>query len=183
MEQRLDTYSKFPSGMQEYLESYGFHFSKKLYEWAVSKMKVKDEATGKEKKLDPWSKDEVDDMLKANGINIEHDKGYDVSYVANMLKADFFKKSLVDEAHLCKHIKCYLDDIDGDPCRAFEGFPQTCVSQPDRRQVEYRTYLFGLQEKRDGNGALFDFYPRTISKFVGPRKRSFMPAYLQGFRN
>ena len=78
MEQRLDTYSRFPSGMREYLEAYGFHFSKKLYEWAVSKMKVKDEATGKEKKLEPWSKDEVDDMLKANGITIEHDKGYDV---------------------------------------------------------------------------------------------------------
>ena len=100
--------------MREYLEAYGFHFSKKLYEWAVSKMKVKDETTGKEKKLEPWSKDEVDDMLKANGITIEHDKGYDVAYVANMLKADFYKKSLVDEAHLCKHIKCYLDDIDGD---------------------------------------------------------------------
>lgn len=50
------------------------------------------------------------------------------------------------------------------------GFPQTCVSQPDGRQDEYRTYLFGLQEKRNGNGALFDFYPRTVSKFVGPRK-------------
>lgn len=71
MEQRLDTYSRFPSGMREYLEAYGFHFSKKLYEWAVSKMKVKDEATGKEKKLEPWSKDEVDDMLKANGITID----------------------------------------------------------------------------------------------------------------
>lgn len=51
MEQRLDTYSRFPSGMREYLEAYGFHFSKKLYEWAVSKMKVKDETTGKEKKV------------------------------------------------------------------------------------------------------------------------------------
>lgn len=121
--------SKFPSGMKLYLESYGFHFSKKLYEWAVSKMKVKDEATGKEKKLEPWSKDEVDDMLKANGITIEHDKGYDVAYVANMLKADFYKKSLVDEAHLCKHIKCYLDDIDGDPCRAFDEFFATCIGK------------------------------------------------------
>ena len=129
MEQRLDTYSKFPSGMKLYLESYGFHLSKKLYEWAVSKMKVKDEATGKEKKLEPWSKDEVDDMLKANGITIEHDKGYDVAYVANMLKADFYKKSLVDEAHLCKHIKCYLDDIDGDPCRAFDEFFATCIGK------------------------------------------------------
>lgn len=104
-------------------------FSKKLYEWAVSKMKVKDETTGKEKKLEPWSKDEVDDMLKANGITIEHDKGYDVAYVANMLKADFYKKSLVDEAHLCKHIKCYLDDIDGDPCRAFDEFFATCIGK------------------------------------------------------
>lgn len=107
MEQRLDTYSRFPSGMREYLEAYGFHFSKKLYEWTVSKMKVKDEATGKEKKLEPWSKDEVDDMLKA----------------------DFYKKSLVDEAHLCKHIKCYLDDIDGDPCRAFDEFFATCIGK------------------------------------------------------
>lgn len=39
--------------MREYLEAYGFHFSKKLYEWAVSKMKVKDETTGKEKS---WSR-------------------------------------------------------------------------------------------------------------------------------
>lgn len=46
---------------------------------------------GQREKLEPWSKDEVDDMLKANGITIEHDKGYDVAYVANMLKADFYK--------------------------------------------------------------------------------------------
>lgn len=46
-----------------------------------------------------------------------------------MLKADFYKKSLVDEAHLCKHIKCYLDDIDGDPCRAFDEFFATCIGK------------------------------------------------------
>ena len=81
-----------------------------------------------EQKLE-YIKDEVDDMLKANGITIEHDKGYDVAYVANMFKADFFKKSLADEAHLCKHIKCYLDDIDGDPCRAFDEFFATCIGK------------------------------------------------------
>ena len=90
------------------------------------KMKVKDEATGKEKKLDPWSKDEVDDMLKANGITIEHDKGYDVAYVANMLKADFFKKSLVDEAHLCKHISATLMILMG-TLAAFDEFFATCI--------------------------------------------------------
>lgn len=129
MGQRLDTYSKFPSGMNEYLENYGFHFSKKLCEWAISKMKVKDDATSKGKKLEPWSKDEVDEMLKKNGVSIDHDKGYDVCYVANMLKADFYKKSITDEAHLCQHIKLYLDDVDGDPCRAFDEFLATCIGK------------------------------------------------------
>lgn len=66
-------------------------------------------------------------------------------------------------------------------CRG--GFPQACVSQSDRRQNEYRSNLFGLQEKRDSNGYLTNLYPRRVSKFVGPRKRSFVPAYLQGFRD
>ena len=50
------------------------------------------------------------------------------------------------------------------------GFPQACVSQSDRRQNEYRSNLFGLQEKRNSNGYLTNLYPRRVSKFVGPRK-------------
>ena len=69
------------------------------------------------------------------------------------------------------------------PYRMQGGFPQACVSQSDRRQNEYRSNLFGLQEKRDSNGYLTNLYSRRVSKFVGPRKRSFVPAYLQGFRD
>ena len=86
--------------MREYLSYYGWHFSKRMCDWAVSCMKTKDEATGKAKKLEPWSKQEVEDMLKRNGVTIEHDKGYDCVYTANMLKSDFYKKSIADEAHL-----------------------------------------------------------------------------------
>lgn len=114
--------------MKEYLEAYGWHFSKRMCEWAVGRMRVKDE-TGKEKKLEPWSKEEVEEMLKKNGVTIEHDNGYDICYVANMLKADFFKKSIPDEAHLAMHVKLYVDDIDGDPCRAFDEFLATCVGK------------------------------------------------------
>ncbi len=129
MEQRLDTYSKFPSGMREYIDAYGWHFSKKMCEWAISKMRYKDEATGKEKKVEPWSKEDVDEMLKKNNITLEHDMAYDACYVANMLKADFYKKSIPDEMRLCLHIKLYLDDIDGDPCRAFDEFLATCIGK------------------------------------------------------
>ena len=63
--------------MREYLSYYGWHFSKRMCDWAVSCMKTRDEATGKAKKLEPWSRQEVEDMLKRNGVTIENDKGYD----------------------------------------------------------------------------------------------------------
>ena len=56
-------------------------------------------------------------------------QGYDAAYVANMLKADFFKKPLPDESKLCLHMKLYMDDIDGDPCRAFDEFYATCIGK------------------------------------------------------
>ena len=54
MEQRLDTYSRFPSGMQDYLSAYGWHFSRKMCDWAVSRMKTKNGA------LEPLSREELD---------------------------------------------------------------------------------------------------------------------------
>jgi len=35
---RLDARSSFPSGMEKYLEFYGWHFSKKMEEWAAKRM-------------------------------------------------------------------------------------------------------------------------------------------------
>ena len=39
---RLDNRDKLPSGFEEYLSIYGWHFSKKLCMWAVSNMKKDD---------------------------------------------------------------------------------------------------------------------------------------------
>lgn len=35
---RLDNKQRFPSGMESYLELNGWHFNKKMCEWASSKM-------------------------------------------------------------------------------------------------------------------------------------------------
>ena len=106
--------------MREYLSAYGWHFSKKMCEWAVSQMKCKDDATGKLKRLEPMKKDEVDEMLKKNGMKLERDAGYDTCYVANMAKADYYKRSIADEAHLAMFVKDYVDDVD-----AYDGMPFT----------------------------------------------------------
>lgn len=120
MGQRLDTYDKLPSGMGEYLSTYGWHFSKKMCDWAVSRMKVKDPATGKEKRIEPLTKEYVEEMLKKYGVKIENDKGYDCVYAANMAKADYYKSSITDEQHLAMFVKDYLDDVD-----SYDGLPLT----------------------------------------------------------
>lgn len=116
---RLDSYDKFPEGMREYLSAYGWHFSRKMCEWASKKMKCKDE-TGKEKKFEPLKMDDVEELLKKAGVKLEHDKGYDAVYVANMAKSDYMKSSIADDAHLALFIKDYIDDVD-----AYEGMPFT----------------------------------------------------------
>ena len=46
---RLDTHENFPAGFREYLENYGWHFSKKMCEFAVSRMKDRNG-----KKIEPY---------------------------------------------------------------------------------------------------------------------------------
>lgn len=120
MGQRLDTYDRLPKEVADYLSMYGWHFSKKMCEWAVSKMTTKDPSTGKAKKLEPMTKDEVKGLLGRFGLKIEHDEGYDCVYVANMAKSDYYKSAITDEMHLALFIKDYMDDEDG-----YEGLPFT----------------------------------------------------------
>lgn len=123
--QRLDMYDKLPSGMKEYLSAYGWHFSKKMCEWAVGNMKV--EKNGKKEKLEAMKKDEVEELLKKFGVKLEHDKGYDCVYVANMAKNDFYKSSIQDDAHLALFIKDYIDDVDAYPGMPFTRFYADCI--------------------------------------------------------
>lgn len=103
----LDIYDKRPEAMINYLSHYGWHFSKKMCEYAISKMK-KDG-----KRLSPIHKDKVDELLRAYDIELDNNVLYDAVYVANMARADFYGSSISDEKHLAMFIKDYLDDEDG----------------------------------------------------------------------
>lgn len=99
--------------MKKYLQHNGWHFNKKACEWAVSLMEKKNEATGKKEKIEPWTKDAVNELLKANNVVLEYNVAYDYVYVANMCKADFLKDSVPDDAHAARYVKNVIDDPDG----------------------------------------------------------------------
>ena len=69
-------------------------------------------ATGKKESVDYMNKDAVEELLKKQGIVIEHNEGYNFVYAANMAKADFWKSSIDDDDHLAKMIKDIIDDAD-----------------------------------------------------------------------
>lgn len=110
---RLDG-NNLPTGMDEYLSTYGWHFSKKLCEYAVSRMR---NSTGY---IKPYTKSDVDVMMAKYGVRIKNDYNYDAVYVANMCKADFLGSAIMDEAGVAKFVKCVLDDPDG-----YEGIALT----------------------------------------------------------
>lgn len=124
---RLDSYGAMPTGLSDYLSLYGWHFSKKLCEYAVSKMRKRKSATSKEsEKITPYTKEQVDEMLKRQNIELEHDAGYDAVFVANMLKSDY---SQLDEQKLAYFVRDYLDDIDGYDGIALTRYYADCVGK------------------------------------------------------
>lgn len=127
MAQRLDTYDTLPQAMREYLSRNGWHFSKKLCECAVKKMRTLNKASGKEEAVEMATKEAVEETLKKYGVRLENDKGYDAVYVWHMAKADYFKGSVADELHLALFVKDYLDDVDGYDGVALTRYMADCI--------------------------------------------------------
>lgn len=92
--------------MRAYLSNYGWHFNKKAYDFAVSQMR------DKEGKVKPYTKAQLDELLKLHQIDIKNDVGHDALYVATMCKADYYGSSIPDEKHLAMFVKDTIDDVD-----------------------------------------------------------------------
>lgn len=108
-----------PIAMRAYLRNYGYSFSKKACDFAVSIMEKKNKATDKSEKIEPYSKEKAEELLAKHGVKLENNTGYNFVYIINMCLADFYKESIEDELHLAKHIKCIIDDIDNNPDNIF----------------------------------------------------------------
>ena len=123
---RLDAREVFPSGMEEYLSQYGWHFSKKMCEWAVSRM-YKRNSLDKKIPIQSWNKDSVDKLLNKYGVTIENKIGYDYVFAANMCIADYYGSSIIDEQLVALFIKDYVDDPDGYEELPFTRFYADCI--------------------------------------------------------
>jgi hypothetical protein len=99
-----------PKEKQQYIVLYGRHFNKKMYECAAKMMRR--EKNGKIEKVPVYTKEEVDELLKKYGVEVENKGGYDYVYVAQMCKADLYGSSIPDEQHLAMYVKDVCDDAD-----------------------------------------------------------------------
>ena len=117
-------YDEYPKAMLVYLRNYGPHFNRKLYEFAVSKMTKM--TNGKESKITPYDKEEVEVIMESHNIEVKNAQLYDCAYVASMCKADFLDSSITDEKHLAMYVKDVIDDVDAPDGLVFNRFYADC---------------------------------------------------------
>lgn len=102
-------------------------FSKKLAEWAIGNMEIKDATTGNTKPLRPHTIDEMQDAMKENGIELPDEFLYSAWYLYNMAYADY-PKSLATDSSRVKYVEETLCDPDCCPEAVLECFvAKMCV--------------------------------------------------------
>ena len=80
-----------------YEDMYHGLFSKKLAEWAISNMEMKDPATKTMKPIVVRKVDDVQEVLKENGVELPSEFVYTSWYLFNMTVADYPKTCKTDE--------------------------------------------------------------------------------------
>ena len=116
----MGSYDEIPEGMKYYINNYGCHFNKKLWEEATSRMYKKSE--GKKEYIEPYTKEQVDSLMETYNVTLNRNKLWDAAYVASMCAADFLGKSVPDEEHLAMYVKDVIDDADAEEGYVFNRF-------------------------------------------------------------
>ena len=96
-----------PSAKEMYIAEMGWHFNEKACQYAVQYLKDRNN-----KPIKPYSKEEVDELLKKQNVTLEKNKGWDYVYVANMAKSDMDGSPLADDKSIANYIKIVIDDAD-----------------------------------------------------------------------
>lgn len=101
-------------------ENHGL-FSKRLAEWAISKMKTEDATTGMMKTIVSRKLDDVVKVLEENKVQLPHEFIYTAWYLFNMAIADY-PKSLKTDEQRSWFVEETLCDPDGMPENVLDCF-------------------------------------------------------------
>jgi hypothetical protein len=96
-----------PSAKEMYIAEMGWHFNEKACQYAVQYHKDRNN-----KPIKPYSKEEVDELLKKQNVTLQNNKGWDYVYVANMAKSDMDGSPLADDKSIANYVKIVIDDVD-----------------------------------------------------------------------
>lgn len=112
-----------------YEDYYHGQFSKKLAEWAISQMKVKDPTSNKMVAIKPTTLEETKGIFKESGIKIDDKMQYTAWYLYNMARADY-AKSLTSDATRAIFIDETINDPDCCPEAVLECFTaKMCIME------------------------------------------------------
>lgn len=96
-------------------------FSKKLAEWAISNMEMKDPSTKTMKRIVARKLDDVKEVLEENKIELPNEFIYTAWYLFNMAVADYPKTCKTDEQR-ATFVEETLCDPDGIPENVLDCF-------------------------------------------------------------
>lgn len=123
----LDIYDEMPVMMKRYISNYGWHFNKKAYEYAVKFMFKRNTKTNRNEPIEYYSKEDVDNLLVQNAIELKQKIMYDYVFVATMCKADYLGSSIEDDEHLAMYVKDTIDDADASSETTFRRWVATMI--------------------------------------------------------
>ena len=95
-----------------YEDMYQGAFSKRLAEFAIRHMEVKDPATKARKRLVPVTVEDMQDVLRENDVVVPEEHIYTAWYLFNMAKADYPRTCKTDEQR-ATFVDETLNDPDG----------------------------------------------------------------------
>lgn len=104
-----------------YEDLYHGQFSKKLAQWAIDCMETKDEATKTIKPIIVRRFDDVQEVLRENGVKIPNECIYTGWYLFNMAVADYPKTCKNDELR-ASFVDETINDIDGEKENVLDCF-------------------------------------------------------------
>ena len=97
----------------QYMDAHQGHFSKALAQWAISRMRTKNEGR-RLVKISAVPLDEVESVLREHGIEVKEESIYDAWYLYNMCLADY-RRSLPEGKDIAVFIDETINDPDCDP--------------------------------------------------------------------